>query len=108
MPDQATDVVGLGLEAALVVLCPFQPAPGEAAPVVGHDGVMRREVLRSSLECAGLAVGPGDHHHERAAAAGLVVELRAGNLENAHATAPLLRLREASARRSSCFRQPYG
>lgn len=82
--DQAPDIVDVGLEPAIVVLRPIEPAPRKATPVVGDNGVVRREMFRHHSESVGYAGSPRDHDHGRAAAVGLVVEPSAGNFEDAH------------------------
>jgi hypothetical protein len=61
MLDQATDIVGVRLEPAVVVLRALELAVREAAPVIADHGVLRRQVLRHGSERVGGAVGPRDH-----------------------------------------------
>src|SRR5262245_17133256 len=65
-----------------VVLRPIELAPGKAASIVDDKGIVRRQMFRHPSEAVGCASGPRDHEHERAAAAGLIIETSARNFED--------------------------
>lgn len=57
--DQAADIVGIGLEPAVIVLRPVESAPGEAASVVDSHGVAGNQVFANQLEGVARAAGAG-------------------------------------------------
>lgn len=61
MLNQALEIIGVSLEPTIVVLRPIELAPGEAAPIIGDHGVVRRQMFRYHSETAGVASGARNH-----------------------------------------------
>jgi hypothetical protein len=100
MLDQASDIIGVGLEPMTVVLQPNEFTPGKAASTVDDNGVVRRQMFGHPPEAVGCATGPRDHEHNRAAAVGLLVETSPRNFENSRSDLALrVGLRPCSAPR---------
>jgi hypothetical protein len=57
--DQAPGIIGVSLEAMIVVLWPVEVAAGKAASVVGDYGVVRGQVFGHPLKTPASPLAPG-------------------------------------------------
>src|SRR6266568_1582929 len=93
MLDQASSVVGIGVDSSRIVLwTTIELAPRKTTSIVGNHGHVLRQIFRHGVERIGRAVRARDHEQQRTAAADLVIQSSAGYLECAHhsGAAPLV------------------